>query len=113
MKPSVEVRYEGFAPSDALDSAIRAKVRHLDRRHSEAQGWRVFVQQSRAEGPQHPGFTVRMHVESAGRHLNATRAGDDARLVLNEGFHALRGLLEAHAVRRRAALAMHGTARFG
>ena len=90
MQLPVHIRFAGLAPSEAIERAIRQKVRHAERLHPSIIAWRVTVEQDHKHRHQGRPFGVRLEASLTGREVVVTRVHDeDVYVALRDAFDTL------------------------
>lgn len=108
MKLPLDIRFIGLQPSDALDAAIREKVRHTELFCQDIIAWRITVEQEAKHKHQGRPFAVRIDVTLPGHELSVNRVQDeDAYVALRDAFDAVRRQIEERVQVRRGEVKRH------
>lgn len=95
MKQPLELRFIGMAPSEALDSAARAKAAKLDQFRPDIMACRVTIELADRHRQQGRTLAVRVHVSLPGQELSVDRVHDeDAYVALRDAFDDMKRQLQ-------------------
>ena len=97
MQLPVQITLREMAPSEALDTRIRAKAAKLAEFHSNITSCRVTVEESGKHHRQGRHFKVNVDVRVPGREFVANHDHDeDIYIALREAFAAVRRQIDEH-----------------
>jgi ribosome-associated translation inhibitor RaiA len=95
MKLPLDLRFIGLKPSEAVESAVHARIGHLESLCPDVTAWRVTVQQQHAPDTQGRPFAVRVEVILPRQEVAFTRVHDeDVYVALRDAFDAARRNME-------------------
>lgn len=104
MKPAVDVRFLGLAPSEAVDNAARDKAARLDKFCRDLMACRVTIELLHKHKLQGRPIDVRIDVRVPGHELVVDHAQDeDVYVALRDAFDGIRRQLDAIGARRVSA----------
>lgn len=98
MKLPVAIRFAGLVPSEAVELAIRERVRRAERLHPGIASWRITVEQDHKHRYQVRPFGVRIEVKLPRHELVVSRVHDeDVHVALRDAFDAIGQQIGDHA----------------
>lgn len=108
MKQPLELRFIGMEPSEAVESAARAKAAKLDHFRPDLMACRVTVELAAKHQNQGKTFAVRVDVTVPGHELSVDRVHDeDVYVALREAFDDLKRQLQDSARRVQGQVKAH------
>lgn len=108
MKQPLELRFIGMEPSEAVDSAARAKAAKLDHFRPDIMACRVTVELADRHRHQGKTFAVRVDVTVPGHELSVDRVHDeDVYVALREAFDDMKRRLQDSVRRVRGQVKAH------
>jgi ribosomal subunit interface protein len=108
MHTPLQVSLHGVAPSDALNAAIREKVRKLEHYYDRITGCRVVLTLEGRHKRQGKQFAVHIGIKVPGSEIAVTHEHDeDVHVALREAFDAARRKLEDYAREQRGDVKRH------
>jgi ribosomal subunit interface protein len=108
MKLPVQITFHGMDRSDAVVSAVHAKVQHLERMCADIMSCRVAVDLLQKHKRQGQPFGVRIELTIPGHELAVTRVeNQDVYVALRDAFDDMTRQLEDAVRRRRGAVKQH------
>lgn len=108
MKIPVQVTFQDFSPSAALETAVRERTDKLEQFHPAVMSCRVVVGRETRHHQQGNAFSVHFDIKVKGQEIAITRhADEDPFVALRDAFDAARRQLEDHARTSRGEVKAH------
>jgi ribosomal subunit interface protein len=109
MKIPVQVTFQDFTPSEALDTAVRERATKLEQFHPHMISCRVVVSRETRHHQQGNAFTVHFDIKVKGHEIAITRhADEDPFVALRDAADAAKRQIEDHARAQRGEVKSHG-----
>jgi len=111
----VEIVFQNFASSPAVEARIRERAEKLDRFYDQIMGCRVAVEASHRRHHKGNLYHVRIDLTVPGEELVVSRVPDDKQahediyVAIRDAFDAMRRQLEDYARRRRGQVKRHAS----
>lgn len=114
MKQPLQIQFLGMEPSEAVESAARAKAEKLDKFCPDIMSCRVTIEQVHKHQHQGRPFAVAIDMTITGRELTVGRAQDeDVYVALRDAFDSMKRQIEGAVQRRRGDEKVHPPALHG